>query len=113
MDLAQNVKEQMVTESASSVEELDPIKANNKEFEIAENYKAEDSSEVILDRDRSVKIKNLDDFMGEEALFGAGETKGNFYSGELENSDYNLVSAPKKGKKAGKKGKARPKNTKA
>lgn len=30
LDLAQKVEEQIVTESASSVEELDPIKANQK-----------------------------------------------------------------------------------
>jgi hypothetical protein len=79
---------------------------------MAENYRAEDSSEVIMDRNKSIKVKNLDDFMGEDALFGAGETKGNFYNGELENSEYNLVSAPKKGKKGGKKGKPKTKITK-
>jgi hypothetical protein len=47
--------------------------------------------------------------MGDDALFGAGETKGNFY-GELENSDYNILAPTKKGKKVGKKGKGKGKN---
>lgn len=47
-------------------------------------------------------IRDLDDIMGEEGIFGAGETKQNFY-GELENSDYNLVAKKKKKKTVGNK----------
>lgn len=42
-----------------------------------------------------MKINDIDDFMlADDRIFGAGQTKGgNFFnSGDIQNSDYNLIS---------------------
>ncbi len=45
-----------------------------------------------------MQVKDLDDYMEDDGIFNAVETKDNFYAGEIENSDYNLVSKKKKKK---------------